>query len=52
MRLPSLWYALVPNVVVLHSNCNDHGFESVFDESKLRLKEKCICIFLVGPCYE
>ena len=40
------------SVAVPHSNCNDHGFESVFDENKLRLKEKCICIFLVGPCYE
>ena len=40
------------SVAVPHSNCNDHGFESVFDESNLRLKEKCICAFLAGPCYE
>ena len=39
------------SVAVPHSNCNDHGYESVFDESELRLKEKCICIFLAGPCY-
>ena len=40
------------SVAVPHSKCRDHGYESVFDESELRLKENCICIFMVGPRYE
>ena len=45
-------FVFLLSVAIPHSNCRDNGYESVFDESELRLKENCICIFLVGPCYE